>query len=195
MRSSSRLSCGTNQIDQADPTDPPVGSDRLAMPVSHVSHLLLPLCDQLRQPAERSYDSGGLELDGLVTVVLGRFMRFVDEGSDDAADSVGTDVAWIRQSSQSPTSVPALARRSCCSESHFHREFRRRTGRSSVEFLTTVRIAQAMKWRRNSSLTVAESARLAGFRAPFYFSRAFRQATGLRPLPLAAPDGGGSLRG
>lgn len=142
---------------------------------------LLPLCDQLWQRAGRSYDSGGPELDGLTAVVLGRFLRYLAEGTDDVADRIGAAVAWIRQNFQDSTSVPDLARRCGCSESHFHREFRRRTGRSPVDFLTAVRVEQAMKWLRNSSLTVGEVARLAGFANAFYFSRVFRRATGMPP--------------
>ena len=59
--------------------------------------------------------------------------------------------------------------------------FRRHYGLGFVEYLRTVRIQHACRLLREGDRTVAETAAACGFRDALYFSRVFREETGLSP--------------
>ena len=81
-----------------------------------------------------------------------------------------------------------LARKIGRSEAQMLRIFRRDFGISPIAFLLEKKIEQAVLLLRNSSLSVKEIAAMLGFRDEFYFSRTFRDRTGLSPRDFRARD-------
>ena len=59
--------------------------------------------------------------------------------------------------------------------------FKKETGQSVVDFITTIRMDRAMELLRTSQLSVGEIARLVGYDDPNYFGRVFRRITNSTP--------------
>jgi len=78
--------------------------------------------------------------------------------------------------------VADLAKETGLGVAHFSRVFRRITGQSPKEFLLRIRLARAQHFLRETSMTVSEIADRLGYADVFFFSRQFKQKTGLSPL-------------
>lgn len=78
--------------------------------------------------------------------------------------------------------VADLAREAGLSAAHFSRVFRRFTGQSPKEFLLRARLARGQHLLRETAMTVTEIAERLGYSDVFFFSRQFKQKTGLSPL-------------
>ncbi len=81
-----------------------------------------------------------------------------------------------------PLSVKQMAARVHLSVSQFQREFQRLFGMTPSEYLLRVRLLMARRRLEETSLSVGTIALDCGFYDQSHFTRAFRQATGLRPL-------------
>ncbi len=87
----------------------------------------------------------------------------------------------IREDPGQPWTVERLARRANLSHSQLTRRFVAETGMSPIRCVTTARIDRAQRLLRESRLTVSQIADALGYRDVFYFSRQFKQLTGLPP--------------
>jgi AraC-like DNA-binding protein len=87
----------------------------------------------------------------------------------------------ISRNSSMPFSVSEIAAAARMTPNHFSSLFRLYTGQSFVDFLTEKRIALAKELLADLTLNIAEVAIRAGFEDPSYFTRRFRQRTGMTP--------------
>ncbi|MGE4565689.1 MAG: helix-turn-helix domain-containing protein [Victivallaceae bacterium] len=88
---------------------------------------------------------------------------------------------WIERNYRREITLTGLARRARLSVTHFSAEFRRCCGVSPIESVLALRLQEGAYLLRNHNLSIAEIARGAGFRDPFYFSRLFRRRYGVSP--------------
>jgi AraC-like DNA-binding protein len=127
----------------------------------------------------------GPELDAWTAQILAQFVRLADPSgaAHQAADWVEDALRWIERHLEAaePIQVSKLARQFKCSEGHFCRVFRSRTGYPPVTYLLRARIRRALHLLQKTNWPVAEVARTVGIANPFYFSRAFRRITGKNP--------------
>jgi AraC-like DNA-binding protein len=77
--------------------------------------------------------------------------------------------------------VEALAQLAGCSGSSLHRLFRDYTGLSPGGYMAHLRVEKASFLLRTTLLSIQDVGFKAGFPDPFYFSRFFKQKTGLSP--------------
>lgn len=77
--------------------------------------------------------------------------------------------------------VDTLASELNCSAEHLSRAFSRETGERIVEYITRIRLANAVDAIRNTRLSVKEVAHACGFSDANYFARVFRKAMGRSP--------------
>lgn len=85
----------------------------------------------------------------------------------------------------SPESLPSVAQMAAkvgISQEHFSRLFRRVSGRSPMQFIVGLRTTHARHLLRESSLSVSEIADRLGYGDVYFFSRQFKEQTGLSPL-------------
>jgi two-component system response regulator YesN len=80
-----------------------------------------------------------------------------------------------------PFSVKDIARSAHMSPNHFSMLFRRHTGRNFMTYLLEERLALAEELLRDLALGIKTVADRAGFDDPGYFTRRFKQKTGLTP--------------
>jgi AraC-like DNA-binding protein len=90
-------------------------------------------------------------------------------------------VEYMEQHSDRAMSIPQLARMVSLSESHFRRLFHQIFGVAPQEYLNSIRINRAKDLIWSGEYTLSEIARRTGFTNIYYFSRAFRKATGVAP--------------
>jgi len=79
-------------------------------------------------------------------------------------------------------SVPMLARKVNCSESHFSRLFKQETGFSPAEYFIKVRIDKARKLLSQTDKNATEIAFECGFSSTSHFSDTFHKIVGINPL-------------
>jgi AraC-like DNA-binding protein len=89
-------------------------------------------------------------------------------------------------------SVESLSEQASLSKFHFSRLFKELTGRTVMEYITSIRMTKAEFLLCNSTLSITEIALRTGFRDVYYFSRAFKKNHLLSPSELRRVQGGGA---
>ena len=145
---------------------------------------LLGLFDQLLTTARANPPLANQILAGLTMQTLASVFSHWQHGAtprDEGADSL------IRQAQQiieeqwnQPVDMRRLAASLRMSYRHFRRLFQQCTGVPPGQYLLNLRINRA-KRLLEEPLTIAEVAYRAGFSDPYYFSRLFKQKTGVSP--------------
>lgn len=82
--------------------------------------------------------------------------------------------------------VESLAAELRCSPGHLSKLFHRETGERIIEYLSRIRLGNAIDAIRHTPLSVKEVATACGFNDPNYFTRVFRKATGRSPVQYRA---------
>lgn len=88
---------------------------------------------------------------------------------------------YIRQHYSENITLNSLAERFFLHPNYLSRLFKEKTGKNFVEYLTEVRIENVKELLRNSDLKIVEICTLTGYDNPRYFSKVFKQATGMTP--------------
>ena len=98
------------------------------------------------------------------------------------APDVSVAVQYIAEHYSETVELSKLAELSGLSEGHFCRVFKQYTHMRPVEYITNLRIERAKDLLlERPPLTVAEIAKQTGFSSPSYFSKTFRDKTGVTP--------------
>lgn len=80
-----------------------------------------------------------------------------------------------------PLTLGSIAAQFYISEQYLSRLFKKTTGLSVVEYITSIRLTAAKNLLENSPMRVAEVGEAVGFGTTTHFSRAFKESTGLPP--------------
>lgn len=88
-----------------------------------------------------------------------------------------------------PITIDDMARCAMFSKFHFSRIFQRVTGVSPGRFLSALRIQEAKKLLRSTTMTVADISHLVGYNSIGTFSSRFRSSVGLSPTEYRQYDG------
>lgn len=115
--------------------------------------------------------------------LLSVFLRDILMGPESAVDrNIRKQAEEMRVQPERTRSGEELADTVGLSLSQFARRFHRLYGMSPHDFLIEQRINKARTQLRESQMTVAEIAETLGYRDVGYFSRQYKQKTGLSPL-------------
>ncbi|MEA5016192.1 MAG: AraC family transcriptional regulator [Candidatus Limiplasma sp.] len=90
----------------------------------------------------------------------------------------------INQNREENFSLQELAREAGLSPSYFRMLFKRFTGYSTVQYQNYMKITHAQDLLNTGNLRVTEVAGMVGIRDIYYFSRLFKQITGIAPSDL-----------
>jgi len=88
---------------------------------------------------------------------------------------------YIREHLIENISVQTVADCLHCSTSHLMRVFKRKTGKTIIEYVTGERIEKARSFLKNSDLQINVIAELSGYEDYSYFTRVFKKETGETP--------------
>lgn len=108
--------------------------------------------------------------------------------SDTTARCLQRTVESMRENLGEPLTVDDLARTAMFSKFHFSRVFQRRTGLSPGRFLSALRIAEAKRLLRSTSLTVADISHQVGYNSVGTFSTRFHASVGMSPREYRRGD-------
>ncbi|MEI8139791.1 MAG: AraC family transcriptional regulator [bacterium] len=161
------------------------GLERRLAPITVVrSPLLTEAVEHLWLVARQQGGAIGPELDALTARLVAMFLRLATEPPMTRAshDWIAAAVAHIENHLIEPLHLPDLAHRFGCSEGHFCRVFRARTGYPPILYILRARIGRAMHLLQHTQWPVAEIGQAVGFDNPFYFSRVFRRFQNCSPL-------------
>lgn len=100
----------------------------------------------------------------------------------DDEDTVANSISFMKKNLDERHSLESLASISGLSVSQYSLLFRKKTGRSPMDYFTNLRMQGACRLLDNSTLRIGEIARRVGYNDPFHFSRIFKQVMGLSPL-------------
>jgi AraC family L-rhamnose operon transcriptional activator RhaR/AraC family L-rhamnose operon regulatory protein RhaS len=126
----------------------------------------------------------GLAIQGmffqLVTIIV-RSYQTRDMSNSGKLNRISEALAKMQKDFTQPLSVSALARECNLSVRQFLRVFHQIQGTSPIKWLTHFRMEQAMVLLTRTTEPVTEIASQVGYPDPNYFSRLFRQVTGISP--------------
>ena len=101
--------------------------------------------------------------------------------SETTARCLERTVESMRENLGEPLTIDDLARTAMFSKFHFTRIFQRMTGLSPGRFLSALRIAEAKRLLRTTSLTVADISHQVGYNSVGTFSTRFHSSVGMSP--------------
>ena len=114
-------------------------------------------------------------------LILARNKSFLESGQPAGLPLVKTVISVISRYPAMPFSVKDIARSAHMSPNHFSMLFRRHTGHNFMKYLLEKRLALAEALLRDLTLGIKTVADRAGFDDAGYFTRRFKQKTGLTP--------------
>lgn len=96
-------------------------------------------------------------------------------------DVVAASISYMKQNLDKKQALENLAAESRLSVSQYSLLFRKKTGRSPMDYFTNLKIQRACQLLDNSTLRIGEIAARVGYGDPFHFSRIFKQLMGMSP--------------
>ena len=147
--------------------------------------------DELRETVlefwELSHRPEGLtgpELDSLARCLLGRFLRAGIGALPPGAGRVERIMHFLNEHYSEDVAMSEVAETFGMSPRHFYREFQTHCGMTPLEYLTEVRMRNALRYLRDTDLPIYRIAQACGFNQPRQFSRACRQVIGQTPTEI-----------
>lgn len=124
-----------------------------------------------------------LRCRGIVSRLLGLYVQAASQQCHSGARRPALDgiIELLRSNPKRLYSIEELAGQARLSPSRFRVLFRQATGTSALRFQNGVRIRRAAGLLRSGEHSVTEVADMLGYADLFYFSRQFKQFTGLPP--------------
>lgn len=111
-----------------------------------------------------------------------RFGRKQEPGLNENDKIIHKISEYIASNYTQDLSLPTLSRNFSISTSHLSRQFKIVTGINISEYITYVRILNAEKLLKKTTLPITEVAGLCGFNDSNYFSTVFKNIKGITPL-------------
>ncbi len=114
-------------------------------------------------------------------------LQISDNIAVNAEASVATQIsAYLSRHYTEKLTLEDISREMFFSTAYCESEFRKATGRSIIQYLIDLRISEAKKLLKETSMSCAGIAAVVGFEDANYFSRIFKKRTGHSPLQYRA---------
>ncbi|WP_313997414.1 helix-turn-helix domain-containing protein [uncultured Paenibacillus sp.] len=114
-------------------------------------------------------------------LLVALFKNAVHEQKPDYSQAITLTLDYMEQNYRFPVTREKLAEMAGMSADYYSRVFRKKTGKSPMEYLTEIRINQARQLLVQSGDSFRSIAHSVGFSDEFYFSRKFKATTGRSP--------------
>ncbi|NQF13479.1 AraC family transcriptional regulator [Brevibacillus sp. HB1.3] len=99
----------------------------------------------------------------------------------ETASVVDQTISYMHTNYAEPITLDDLANRAGLTPRYYTEVFKKKVGKSPIEYLTSCRMEHAKTLLRESNKRLREVARLVGYADEFYFSRRFKQQVGVSP--------------
>ncbi|WP_438348425.1 helix-turn-helix domain-containing protein [Paenibacillus sp. FA6] len=148
----------------------------------HHFHLLIDRIHEIarKRNSEQPWDKmkANILFQDLLVVL---FKEAVHEQKPEFNQAIDVTLDYIEQKYQFNITRETLAEISGLSADYFSRAFKKKVGKSPIEYLTEVRINHAKQLLILSNATLRSISHSVGFKDEFYFSRKFKAMTGRSP--------------
>lgn len=127
----------------------------------------------------------------LVVMYYAELLLLIDRYMDEAYLPICTNealkkaISYIRLNFQTGITVVDVAENTGISERYLRKLFEQHLNLSPLDYLWQIRINKGIELLRNTELSVKEVSFACGFKFPQYFSRLFKQQTGVSPRDMA----------
>ena len=148
----------------------------------HEENRMMFLFDLLFRALEGDYTLGNfIYLSQVLSLILGELYQRERKGGGEGSRRVTDIVRYMVRHLGEPLTLEQLAQEFDLSKSGLHALFQKHTGRSPMDFFLRLKMKEACKMLRSTSLRVYEVAQRLGYQDPYYFSRIFRKVVGISP--------------
>lgn len=100
-------------------------------------------------------------------------------------ESLKKGISYIRLNYQTDITITDVADHTGISERYLRKLFAQYLNLSPLDYLNQIRINKSIELLRNTEMSVKEVCFICGFKSPQYFSRIFKQQTGVSPREVA----------
>lgn len=122
---------------------------------------------------------------GYISKCISAVSRLISEISADTSISktslLDSAINYMNENLTSDFSIEYLAELCNMSSAHFRRLFKAQFNMTPIKYKNTMRVSKAKMLLRRSSLSIGEIASFLGFDSEYYFSRVFKNITGISP--------------
>ena len=136
-----------------------------------------------------------LKARGLYMMILQRFLDLVYFGEKTKNYNIGVRKAikYIIEHYSEDISVQVVGSKVGLSASYLGSLFKKETGTSFHQFLTKIRLNRAEDMLRSGEYNVNEAAWACGFSDPFYFSKVYKENSGIPPSKVLSLSSSGEI--
>ncbi len=125
----------------------------------------------------------------LLSLIARKYALRNDRISHESESRIGSACRRIYENLASPPTISELSAESCLSVSRFSHLFTEVVGKSPNEFIISLRIDKAKELLEGTGLSVREISESVGFADQNYFSRVFKDRTGVSPMSFRSGNG------
>jgi two-component system response regulator YesN len=157
--------------------------DFLSIAKSSVERLNIPITDNFA--AKLDYDNWNIltsvgETEVYIHDIFNGILGFMSEGISGYSASVKKAIAYVEEHYTSNITLEDVAQYGEISKSYLSMLFKQETGINFVTYLNQYRIEKGKKLLTDTNLKIYEIAEEIGFGSPYYFSKVFKELTGMQ---------------
>lgn len=145
----------------------------------------LELFEEMFQNLEMGFSKENIQYANICLLHFLASFKFLDQyrqiRKNNDSDYLLQSIRYMRSHISLSITLEELARNGNLSISQFSLVFKRKTGKSPLEYLIQLRIQKACQLLDNSTLKIKDIAVKVGYQDPYYFSRIFTKVIGISP--------------
>ncbi len=142
---------------------------------------LLPICEELYAHWHAGVAGSRTRANGLFLQLLCDLHQQEQVQEGDASIKLQRTRVYIEQHYREPLTLEQLAEMAGLSRNYYVSLFKKQYGESVVHYITRLRMEHARRLMANPELRLRDIAHRVGYNDEFYFSRKFKQETGITP--------------
>lgn len=117
-----------------------------------------------------------------IVELLAYLQKYSLESARSESDTMTNAISYINQNVQRDLTIDEICKVLHISKYHFCRAFKKATGTTVMKYIQKTRIVMAKSMLLNENLSVSEISARCGFSSVSYFSRIFKEETGVSPF-------------
>lgn len=146
------------------------------------SYLDLMLFEEAHSFQASKYIQKRLFITLLYRILIENELSYKATSSNTRSEEIDAVITYLTENYQEPITLDSLSEIFGLSKYYLIKLFRQTTAYTPIEYLIQIRISQAEKLLKETNLTISEVCLEVGFKTQSYFSKVFKNITGLRPM-------------